>query len=95
MRLMFLFLLTLSPVFWGTGCTNSSEREADFRVRMDSWLGQSEAKLIAETGPAPYSRDDGQGGKILIYGRAGWWCRMFYVNPKGIIYSWRFDVFGF
>ena len=60
---------------------------------MDSWVGAPQAKLIRSWGPPTRTASDGAGGTILIYeydrdtGQTA--VRMFYVDPSGTIYYWR------
>lgn len=78
----YVFPLVLVSLSCLTGCLNTEEA-------MNSWLGQSEASLIAQWGPPPFVRDDGQGGHVLVYGNFNGAYRMFYVNSSGTVYSWR------
>ena len=88
-----LMLFSVCMLLASQGCTNSSSPLEELKVEMNTWLGRTEAELIAERGPPPYIRDDGQGGRILIYGQAGNFCKMYYISIYGRIYNWRFAVF--
>lgn len=93
MRYWLFSLFALTSFISLPGCSSSVSPLDELKVKMDSWLGLTEAQLIAQTGPPNFIRDDAQGGKVLIYGQAGNFCRMFYVNSAGSIYSWRFAIF--
>jgi hypothetical protein len=86
---VYAFLLSLC--FLNTGCFSHIAAQND--AAMESWVGHSEGELIAAWGPPPFVRDDGRGGKVLVYGGIyqHQFQRMFYVNPSGIIYSWRWQ----
>lgn len=66
---------------------------------MDSWVGTHQSELIRKVGPPERTASDGAGGVVLIYERQRALStdgsptkpamRMFYVNPDGIIYHWR------
>jgi hypothetical protein len=81
--------LFVSLACLNTGCI--SQITENNNAIMQSWVGQSEAKLIAEWGPPPAVRDDGQGGRVLVYGNFNGAYRMFYVNSGGTVYSWRWQ----
>ena len=87
--IVYAFLLSLC--FLNTGCFSHIAAQND--AAMESWVGHSEGELIAAWGPPPFVRDDGRGGKVLVYGGIyqHQFHRMFYVNPSGIIYSWRWQ----
>lgn len=72
-----------------TGCISQIIEQNN--AIMQSWVGERESKLIAEWGPPPAVRDDGQGGRVLVYGNFNGAYRMFYVNSNGVIYSWRWQ----
>jgi hypothetical protein len=72
-----------------TGCISQIIEQNN--AIMQSWVGQRESKLIAEWGPPPAVRDDGQGGRVLVYGNFNGAYRMFYVNSNGVIYYGRWQ----
>ncbi len=84
---IFNSILLLVVALTNVGCIGAITEENN--AIMSSWEGMPEAKLIQEWGPPPYVRDDGQGGRVLIYGNFNAAYRMFYVNSAGYICSWR------
>lgn len=81
-----------------TGC-------ASINKDMQAWNGRTSQQLILQWGPPARSTTDGAGGEVLVYERwvprtfvpyLGWIggytaTRMFYVNPEGVIYNWRWQ----
>ena len=84
-----VYILFSAFCFLNSGCFSQIAEHNN--AAMESWVGHSEAELIAEWGPPPYVRDDGRGGRVLIYGNFNQFHRMFYVNSSGIVYSWRWQ----
>ena len=76
-------------------CTSCATRSR----MMESWMDNHQSQLILSWGPPNRTASDGAGGTILIYEEAvqvtdddGYTAtRMFYVNPSGIIYAWRWQ----
>lgn len=81
------------------GCASTTNK------LMVSWVGHTAAELVQSWGAPASVVPDGKGGQVYVwrwyvdlgtnynYGYAhsnGWWrVREFYVNPEGVIYSWR------
>ena len=85
-----------SLLLLGLLCTSCAARNNKL---MQSWVGSHQSQLILSWGPPNQTTSDGAGGTILIYAaerripddNVYIATRMFYVNPSGIIYSWRWQ----
>lgn len=81
-----------------SACASSSSQQIS--AGLQGWIGHHQSELIVSWGPPHETSTDGMGGTVLIYrfwkprvGRFEGWnrVRMFYVNPEGTIYRWRWE----
>jgi hypothetical protein len=80
------------------GAHSQPEKEDPLAKAMSTWVGHHYSELMLEWGSADGRQEDGKGGMILTYfwdfdfGQYGGvhQKREFFVDPKGIIYAWRY-----
>lgn len=82
--------LPVIAIFFAIGCVAPNDS-----ATMESWIGNTEDQLILSWGAPTHTRDNGKGGKVLVWeqrlGEHGSFrhSNQFWVDEDGKIYHWK------